>query len=72
MDQKLNDLLERINDFLAARPATVLLVGIGLILLNLLLQIFPGRGWFVEAQVMLHVGIIVGLIGVLVINVYRS
>jgi hypothetical protein len=73
MDNRLNDLLERINDFLARWPSAVPLLGLLLILLNFLLQLFPGPGfWFVDANVMLHLGLIVAIIGLLLVNVYRG
>ena len=41
MDERINALFERINRFLAKWPGALPLVGVGFILLNLLLQIFP-------------------------------
>lgn len=73
MDKRINDLLERMNDFLVKWPSAVPLLGLLLILLNFLLQFFPGPGvWFVDANVLLHLGIIVAVIGLLLVNVYRG
>jgi hypothetical protein len=67
----MNELLDKLNDFIAERPGLLPLVGIGLILINLLLQIFPGpgSGWFVDSNLLLHLGLLVSLFGVLLIRV---
>lgn len=44
MDDFMNNLLDRAGDSLARRPGLLPLLGIGLILFNFLLQIFPGPG----------------------------
>jgi hypothetical protein len=42
-------------------------IGIGLVVLDLVLQIFPGPGssWFVDSNVLMHLGIIVAVFGIL-------
>lgn len=66
----MNKLLDKLNDFIAERPGLLPLLGIGLILINLLLQIFPGpgSGWFVDSNLLLHLGLILSLIGILLIR----
>lgn len=63
----MNRLIDALNDFFGDRPGLLPLVGILLILLNLLLQIFPGpgSGWFVDSNLLLHIGLIIGLFGIL-------
>ena len=69
MDDFLNDFLDKTSDFLAARPGFLPMVGIGLIVLNLLLQFFPGPGsQLVDMNLFLHLGIIVSIIGLLLIR----
>ncbi len=69
MDDRINRFLERVADALARRPGFLVFVAIGLVLLNLVLQIFPGAGyWIVDANPLLHAGIIIGFIGLLLIR----
>lgn len=73
MDKRLNDLLERLNDFLVKWPSAVPLLGLLLIVLNFFLQIFPGPGvWLVDTHLFLHLGLITTVIGLLLVNVYRD
>jgi hypothetical protein len=63
----MNDFLDKVSDFLSKYPGLLPVVGLGLIILNLILQIFPGS-WFVDRHILLHVGIIVSLIGLLLVR----
>jgi hypothetical protein len=47
------------------------LIGLGLIILNLILQIMPGPGggWIVDSNLFLHLGLVVSLIGLLLVRV---
>ena len=60
--------LNRIADFLAHNRGLPTLIGIGLILVNLVLQFFPTLGWLRESNLLLHLGIVVGLAGILIAN----
>jgi hypothetical protein len=66
----MNRILDRLNEFIGDRPGILPLVGIALIILNFLLQFFPGpgSGWFVDSNFLLHLGLIVGLFGILLIR----
>jgi hypothetical protein len=66
----MNDLVERLNDFFAERPGLLPVIGVVLVVLNLLLQFFPGpgSGWFVDSNVLLHIGVIISTIGLLLIR----
>lgn len=66
----MNNLVERLNDFFAERPGLLPLAGVGLVILNLLLQIFPGpgSGWFVDSNLLLHIGVIMSVIGLLLVR----
>lgn len=69
MDDFISRLLDRAGDFLAARPGLLPLIGLALVLLNLLLQIVPGGGyWLVDSNLFLHVGLIVAVLGLLLIR----
>lgn len=73
MDDKINDFLEWINDFMAEKPGILPMVGVVFIVVNMILQWVPGRGvWLVDSNVFLHIGLLLSIIGLLLVNVYRS
>ncbi|MCB9422176.1 MAG: hypothetical protein H6667_20405 [Ardenticatenaceae bacterium] len=67
----MNRFLDWLGDFLEKRRGLLPLIGLGLIVLNLILQIVPGpgSGWIVDSNLFLHLGLIVSLIGILLIRV---
>ena len=68
MDKFILNLLDKSADFMAERPGFLPIVGVVFILINLLLQIFPGSGWVVESNLFLHIGLVIGIIGLLIIR----
>ncbi len=68
MDKFILNILDKSADFMAERPGFLPLVAIGFILINLLLQIVPGSGWIVESNLFLHLGLVIGFIGLLIIR----
>lgn len=64
MLQKFSLFLDRASNFLAVRKGLLPLVGIGLVILNLVFQVFP-LGWLTTSNLLLHLGIIVALVGIL-------
>jgi hypothetical protein len=66
----MNNLLDKISHFLGERPGLLPLIGVGLIVLNLLLQFFRGS-WFVDSNFVLHVGLIISVLGLLLITPLR-
>ena len=72
MNERINNFIERINEFLMRKPGALPLVGIGLIVLNFVLQVFPGpEAWIVGSNLFLHLGLVVSLLGLMLVNVYR-
>ena len=69
----MNNLLDTLGNFIGKRPGLLPLVGLVLILLNLILQITPGpgSGWFVDSNLLLHVGVVTSIIGILLIRVLK-
>ena len=66
----MNELVDKLNDFFATRPGLLPMIGIALVILNLLLQIFPGpgSGWLVDSNLFLHLGVILSVVGILLIR----
>lgn len=72
MDQWINEVVERINRFLVRQPGFLPLVGLLFIAVNFLLQIWPGPDrWIAASNLFLHLGLIISVIGLLLVNVYR-
>lgn len=63
--QKFNQFLDALSNYLAHRKGLLLFIGILLVVVNLILQFFPGIGWLASSQVLLNLGVIIGLTGVL-------
>ena len=63
----MNEFIDKVGDFISKYPGLLPLVGIGLIVLNWILQIFPGN-WLVDSNFFLHLGLVISLIGILVIR----
>jgi hypothetical protein len=60
--------LKRFSEFLARMPGLPILVAIGLVALNFVLQLLPNWpviGWLANTHLFLHVGLILGFLGVL-------
>lgn len=63
----MNDFIDKLSEFLSKYPGLLPLLGLVLIILNLVLQIFPGN-WFVDRHILLHLGLIISLIGLLLVR----
>ncbi len=60
--------LQAIGDYLAQRKGLPVLAGIGLVLLNLIVRLlpsWPAVSWLAETDLLLHLGVILGLLGIL-------
>ena len=53
MRDQLNQLLDKLSDFLAHRKGLLPLLGLGLVILNLFFQLIPGN-WFEQTDIFLH------------------
>ncbi|MCS7177755.1 MAG: hypothetical protein RML46_05430 [Anaerolineae bacterium] len=65
-------LVKRTSDFLARTPGLVVVIGMGLILLNFVLQLLPPWpvvGWMAQKHFWLHLGVLISLFGLLVARV---
>ncbi|MCB9432774.1 MAG: hypothetical protein H6668_12405 [Ardenticatenaceae bacterium] len=69
----MNELLDKLGDFFGDRPGFLPLLGLGLIVVNFVLQLVPGpgSGWFVDSNLLLHLGLVVAIVGILLIRVLR-
>ena len=59
---------KRISEFLARMPGLPVVVAVGLVVLNFVLQLLPAWpvvGWLARTHLLLHLGVILGLLGVL-------
>ncbi len=62
----MNRFLDWVSEFLAHRKGLLLLVSILLIIVNFIFQQIPGLGWLARSNLFLHLGVILGLVGVMV------
>ncbi len=65
MSQKMNQLVDFLSEFFAARKGLLIFVGIILVICNGVLQFFPNIGWLSTSDLLLHLGIVIALIGVM-------
>lgn len=64
----MNELLKKVSEFLAHDKGLPVLIGIGMVLLNLVFHVLPSWPvitWLVETELFLHLGVVVGLLGIL-------
>ena len=59
---KLNHLLDDLSNYFAHRKGLLPMIGIGLVIINFLIQFFP-LGWFTESNLLLHLGVVLALFG---------
>lgn len=64
----MSKLLKRASEFLARLPGLPVLIAIGLVALNFVFQLLPDWpivGWLAGTHFFLHLGVIVGFVGIL-------
>jgi hypothetical protein len=64
--QKLNNIFDTLSEFLAKRKGLLPILGLILILVNAVLSFFPGVGWLINTNILLHMGVIIAIIGFMV------
>jgi hypothetical protein len=57
-------MLNKVSSFMSHYKGLPAMIAVALVVLNFILQFFP-LGWFSSSNFFLHLGIIVGLIGIL-------
>lgn len=62
MLQTLSTLLDRLSEFIAPRKGLLPMIGLALVLINFILQLFPG-GWIAQTNCFLHLGIVLAIVG---------
>lgn len=63
------EFLRTASDFIARRKGLPVLIGVGLVLLNLLISLLPAWSviaWLARTDLLLQLGVIVGLLGILI------
>ena len=65
MKHKFNQFIDSMSEFLASRKGLLPITGILLVVCNAIISFFPGIGWLVETNLLLHIGIVIALIGFL-------
>lgn len=65
MSRLLSRLIDRLSEFLAARRGLPTMIGIALVAINYVLQFVPGLETFAHSNTLLHLGVVVGLFGLL-------
>jgi hypothetical protein len=68
MLDRLSAYLDDVSEFFAHRKGLLPMIGLALVALNLLLQIFA-TGWLVQTNCFLHLGIILAIAGFLLARV---
>ena len=59
---------KRISEYLARFPGLPVIVAVGLVVVSFLLQLLPDWpvvGWLAHTHLLLHLGVILGLLGIL-------
>jgi hypothetical protein len=63
--EKLSIFIDRVSEFFARRKGLLPLIGIALVALNFIFQLFPA-GWLAQTNCFLHLGILLGFIGFMI------
>ena len=64
----MTEALKRISDYLAQHKGLPVLVGVGLLIISLIINLLPAWpvvGWLAETDLLLHLGAILGVFGLL-------
>ncbi len=58
-------MIDRFSEFLARRRGLPVIIAILLVAINLIVQFIPGLEWLARTNLFLHLGVIIGLLGIL-------
>lgn len=62
------ELLKSLSNFLARQPGLPIVIAVGLILLNFVAQLLPNwpvTEWLANTYLLLHLGLVLGFLGIL-------
>ncbi len=67
LDRWMSHLLDRISDYVAAHRGAPIFLAVAFVVINFVLRLIPGTqlGFIESSDVFLHLGIIIGLLGLL-------
>lgn len=65
MKKSLSGFLDTLSNFLAPRKGLIPLLGMGLIVINLLLQFIVPGSWLASTNLFLHFGLLVAIFGLM-------
>ena len=57
--------LDRVSEFISKRRGLPTMIAIALVVVNLIVQFLPGMEWLARTNLLLHIGVIIGLLGIL-------
>ena len=57
--------LDRLSEYISKRRGLPTMLAIVLVVINLVFQFVPGLEWFAHTNLLLHIGVIIGLLGIL-------
>ena len=64
----MTEVLKRVSDYLARHKGLPVLIGVGLLIISLVINLLPAWpvvGWLAETDLLLHLGAILGVFGLL-------
>ena len=62
---RFSQLLDRLSEYLAHRKGLLPMLGLLFVVINLVLQLFPGLGWLASSNLFLHLGVILAIVGMM-------
>lgn len=58
-------LLDRLSEYLSRRRGLPTIIAIALVILNFVVQFIPGLAWLGNMNILLHLGVVIGFLGIL-------
>ena len=65
MKKSLSQFLDKLSNFLAPRKGLIPLLGMGLIIINLLIQFILPGSWIASTNLFLHFGLLTAIFGLM-------